>query len=147
LFEKTIDYFKKNLLTSIVEINIFRFFVLTKLGYLPILDTCQICNNSKFNELIFSNQINAIFFCRACFNNLLSQNFEIPESKIIVIAKNEIDILNFCIKKFMANDLSVNSEIENISQKTLENFLQFYIMNIYNKLDTNYFTLKKIFLN
>ena len=150
-YENAVDFFGMENCKTILKINLFRFYTLHKLGYIPEIADCGNCCEPIVNDAYFSLSDNNIY-CANCGVSSVKENKSVEEKKNC-FSKNKKDFIfgNDFLRYYKnltaslkSNDFSGFFESVNDSgfQKKLENFIELFIINI-NYSDLKSFRLLK----
>lgn len=150
-YENTVDFFGMENCESVLKINLFRFYTLHKLGYIPEIADCGNCCEPITNDAYFSFLENNIY-CANCGLSSGKSAGSGGEKKLcftksgkdFVFGNDFLRYYNKLTEILKSDNFSGFFESENCSgfQKKLENFIELFIMNI-NHNDLKSFKLLK----
>ena len=128
-------FFKHSDCIRILDINLFRFYVLRALGYLPELKECMQCGRLLKNANAFVEKKNCEIICSACSG--LSINSRLEISSGFIEYYSDIHNSSYDIENLLQNKKSEKFQI------MLESFLEIYIMSILESDNKKYIFFKK----
>ncbi|MBP7651796.1 DNA repair protein RecO [Candidatus Dependentiae bacterium] len=132
--ENTTDFFYLKECVKIEKINMFRFFTLHKLGYIPDFSVCGNCGGRIKKSAYFNINENNVYceICRTGYSN----NYFVFEADFLIYYKK---LISYLVQKNILDFFQSNN---NIYQKNLEKFIDLFIISL-NKNDIKSYGLLK----